>query len=342
MVELADYCQQVAAGDALNIRGGGSHAYPFPDPGDAVSLEMTAYAGVIDYHAEELVIRARAGTRLNDLIELLDEQGQMLASEPPVLGDAATVGGLIATGLSGSRRPYANPVRDLVLGVGLILEDGSYAEFGGQVMKNVAGYDVSRLVTGSFGTFGPVMDASFKVVPKPQLELTTRLELGSEAAQQLCCNLKRKGIGLSASCFLEGCLYLRVSGNDRQVRGSINTIGGEVLEDNQFWRLVDSQALPVFNEADTWRLSTDPLEPVEHEFALIDWGFGQRWLVNPGKDPRRDYEGAGHWTRVQGQGDPGAAVFQPLSPLHACLNIRLKQAFDPENRFNRHIAWEAA
>ena len=334
MIELDTLCR--AVGDSsgpLHIRGGSSRRFPLPQIRDAQAVDMAGYQGIIDYYPEELVVRVRAGTRLKELLALLDEQGQMLASEPPVHGESSTVGGMVAAGLSGSRRPYGAAIKDLMLGVGLILNDGTYAEFGGQVMKNVAGYDVSRLVCGSFGSLGPIADVSLKVVPKPECEMTTLLEVDGESAQVLTRDLRRQGAGLSASCYLQGKLLLRYSGSEGRVSGAIQEIGGDVVADEP-WGKLDSQDLAAFTGAEVWRLSTDPAEPLAADVAVADWGFGQRWLVDPSYDPRQGYEGAGYWTRVRGSKGKDIPVFQPLPELQGNLVARLKQAFDPDGRFN--------
>ena len=335
MTDLDDLCARVAeTSAALHIRGGGSRRFPLPVVENAAVLELDQYGGVIEYYPEELVVRAKAGTRLTELIRMLGDEGQMLASDPPVHDDSSTVGGVVATGLSGSRRPYGAAIKDIVLGVGLILDDGTYAEFGGQVMKNVAGYDVSRLVCGSFGILGPIADVSLKVVPRPECETSRMVTLSPEDAMILVGKLRRNGAGISASCYYAGNLYLRFSGAEKQTLKIATEVGGDEC-DNDFWSQLDGQNLSCFEGADVWRLSTHPSDPAREDFQLMDWGFAQRWLINPASDPRIDYDGQGHWTRVQCPDNVfKAATFEPLSDVHSKLMGRVKEAFDPRGKFN--------
>ncbi|UJP02208.1 MAG: glycolate oxidase subunit GlcE, partial [Nitrosomonas sp.] len=153
----------------LRIHGGGTKDFYGNPAGEQNStlLDMTDYHGIVDYEPTELVITARAGTRLADLEAVLDQHGQMLAFEPPYFGAAATLGGCVAAGLSGPRRAAAGSVRDFVLGVRMLDGKSEDLHFGGQVMKNVAGYDVARLMAGSMGTLGVLLEVSLKVLPKP-------------------------------------------------------------------------------------------------------------------------------------------------------------------------------
>jgi glycolate oxidase FAD binding subunit len=325
----------IASNQALTICGGGTR--PFPgDSKASIELHMSGYAGVVDYRPEELVVRARSGTRLTDLKTLLGAEGQMLVSDPPVHGKTSTIGGLIATGVSGSRRPYAGAIRDAVLGVSLLLQDATQAEFGGQVMKNVAGYDVSRLVCGSFGMLGPILDVSLKVAPKPEMEASVSLECSPMRAKEIIEKLTRRVSGISASCYLEGQLRLRFSGSETAVTKEISGQGGESIG-NGFWAELDNQTLAsLVATKDLWRLSTDPSEPFSEErFPIADWGFGQRWLLDPEVNPRDSYGGVGHWTRVRrSEAAFSAETFHPLSPLQMRLMRRVKSAFDSEGLFN--------
>lgn len=334
-------CETVRAaskrGQKLRIVGGETRAFLGEAlVGDYEDLSLASHEGVLSYYPAELVVRAKSGTRVADIVQLLADKGQMLAFEPPVHGESSTIGGLVATGLSGARRPYGGAVRDAILGVGLILQDGTWAEFGGQVMKNVAGYDVSRLVCGSHGILGPVTDVSLKVLPAPEVEQSISLEMQLASAQALCASLSQKVSGLSASCFLEDVLYLRFSGSEFLVRESLAKLGGEAL-DPLFWTQVSNQSLPVFEHAkDIWRLSVRPDEKTgDYAFGMMDWGFAQRWLFDPESDPRKGYQGAGHWTRFCCRtSDFEAPVFQPLPTAQLSITKGLKAAFDRQGIFN--------
>lgn len=334
--DILDAVRQASASRMpVTITGGGSRPCR---PANAVStgreVSMTDHTGIMEYHPEELVVRVRAGTRLTELIEQLTAEGQMLACDPPVHGDASTVGGLVASGLSGSRRPYAGAIRDAVLGTGVILQDGTYAEFGGQVMKNVAGYDVSRLVCGSWGILGPIADISLKVLPLPEAEESVMLALTAEEAKSLIAELIHRVSGLSASCYLGGRLALRFSGSESVVKEELDKIGGEPV-DNDFWSRLDTQDLDAFEAGDIWRLSTHTTEVSDRDYAVCDWGFAQRWLIAPESDPRENYDGTGHWTRVRTADSAfDAETFHPLPAAQMQLMQRIKAAFDPHGIFN--------
>lgn len=326
MLELKDISARVvAATSPLRIVGGDTkRRYGHVDESHE-RLEMAGHAGILDYHPAELVIRVRAGTRVAELIDTLAKENQVLAFEPPVHGEASTIGGVISAGLSGSRRPYAGAARDHVLGAGVVLFDGEYREFGGQVMKNVAGYDVSRLICGAYGTLGVVADVSLKVLPAPETEVSLALELPLAEAQSLIESLTRRVSPLSASAYSNGVMRLRLSGLESDVAGEQQSIGGEVI-DNGYWRQQD--ALASFQSASQiWRLSTHALAPVEHDYDLMDWGFAQRWLVDPATAPTSS---EGHWTCI-GNTSPS---FGSMSVLEQKLHRNLKQVFDPNGIFN--------
>jgi len=336
--QLQDTVKAAAAGgQSLRIVGGNTRAFlGEPMAGDLPELNMADHTGVISYHPEELMLRVRAGTPLAEIGNLLAAEGQMLAFEPPAYGEHSTIGGTVATGLSGPRRPYGGAVRDAVLGVGMILEDGSYAEFGGQVMKNVAGYDVSRLVCGAFGMLGPVVDVSFKVLPRPEKEASIRIQQSAEAAQALCRQLLQRVSGLSATCYEGDLLTLRFSGSGHLVDQELGRLEGEIV-DSAFWTEAGNQSLASMAASDEiWRLSTRPDEDLASSpWQLCDWGFGQRWLLDPETDPRAGYRGSGHWTRFRSRSpDAALPVFEPLPAAHLKITQKLKAAFDSAGLFN--------
>jgi len=326
-----------AQSQALRIVGGNTRAFLGELlTAETVDLNLADHTGVISYRPEELMLRVRAGTTLAEIESLLAAEGQMLAFEPPAYGEHSTIGGTVATGLSGPRRPYGGAVRDAVLGVGLILQDGTYAEFGGQVMKNVAGYDVSRLVCGAFGMLGPVVDATFKVLPKPQKEASICIARTAEEAQLLCQQLLQRVSGLSATYYEAGRLTLRFSGSHQLVDQELAQLDGETV-DNVWWAEVGNQTLASFGAAaEVWRLSTRPDEPLSSSpWHVSDWGFGQRWLLDPETDPRATYRGSGHWTRHRSRNpDASQPVFEPLPAVHEQITQRLKAAFDSAGLFN--------
>ena len=359
-------------GVSLNIKGGGSKHFLGYAPGAGIDLETRQHTGIMSYVPEELIIRVRGGTRLAEVEAILAEQGQMLAFEPPsfcsiavsggatigdaTIGDAttggATIGGAVAAGLSGSRRPYAGAVKDFVLGVGLISGEGDYNEFGGQVMKNVAGYDVSRLVCGSLGILGVIADVSLKVLPRPACEQTIRLVTPLSVGIQAARTLLQSVSTLTGAGHLHGALYLRFSGvaaavaadrsrlqKELQSAAHSDLSGGVPAEavSSDFWRSLDSQQCEPFMSAspgEVWRLSTSADEPVgDTHYDVVDWGGAQRWLVDPGYNPRDGYQGAGHWTLYKTTGS-SIERFHPLSLPVKRLHRRLKQVFDPAGILN--------
>lgn len=277
-----------AEGRPLAIQGGGSKAfYGNARVGDI--LDTRTLGGVVDYQPKELVLTARAGTPLAEIDALLAEHQQMLAFEPPHFNGAATLGGSIATGLSGPRRPYAGAVRDFVLGVRMIDGSGQALRFGGQVIKNVAGYDVSRLMVGALGTLGLITEVSLKVLPRPAAETTLQFELNEAAAIEKMNQWAGQPLPLSATSWHAGLLSVRLSGATSAVHAAQVKLGGEALKDAPaFWQRLRNQSTPFFDKRPStlnqslWRLavksSTPPLELGDAQW--IEWGGAVRWLVS--------------------------------------------------------------
>lgn len=339
--ELQERVAEAAAARAtLAIVGGGSKAFL----GRAVQgtpLDVAGHGGVVSYEPRELVLTARAGTPLSEIENLLAAQGQMLPFEPPHFGATATLGGTIACGLSGPRRPYAGSARDHVLGVRLLNGRAEVLRFGGEVMKNVAGYDLSRLQTGAFGTLGVILEVSLKVVPRPAEEITLVQERGAADSLAYLAELARKPLPLSAACHDGARLYLRLSGAATAVAQSRGLLGGETFaEGENFWRdKIKEQQHGFFDgEMPLWRLSLPPAAPWLDlpGKVLLDWGGAQRWLRSeaPAETIRQLAAAAGgHATLFRG-GDRKGEVFQPLPPAMVALHRQLKQAFDPQGLFN--------
>ncbi|MGK2951578.1 MAG: glycolate oxidase subunit GlcE [Thiobacillus sp.] len=346
----------------LIIQGGGSKTfYGNADEGEVLSTR--ALAGVVDYQPKELVLTARAGTPLTEIEALLDAQNQMLAFEPPHFSPSprpapasgegasagphpvfATLGGCIAAGLSGPRRPYAGAARDFVLGVRMIDGTGQPLRFGGQVIKNVAGYDVSRLMVGALGTLGLLTEVSLKVLPKPATETTLQFELGEAAAILKMNQWAGQPLPLSATSWHAGLLTVRLSGAASAVQVAQAKLGGEVLNDGAaFWQRLRDQATPFFDKRPLWRLAVKPTTPPLNlgEAQWIEWGGAVRWLAsNQPATTLRDVakQFGGHATLFRGNmpqpkaNDDGA--FTPLTPAVLTLHRNLKQRFDPRGIFN--------
>ena len=337
-----------AAGRPLRLRGGGTKDW-YGQQLDGEVLDTRAYAGIIDYEPTELVITARCGTPLAEIEAALAARKQMLAFEPPHFGPGATVGGVVASALSGPRRASAGALRDFVLGAVLMDGHGERLAFGGQVMKNVAGYDVSRLLAGSMGTLGLILEVSLKVLPLPLREATLRLACAEIAALRLLNEWAGKPLPISASCWHDGVLSVRLSGAEAAVSAALQVLGGEVLAPDDaaaFWLSVREQTHAFFAGAGSlWRLSLPP-----HASAvilkgrqLVEWGGAQRWLKLDGD---ADAAGGqrirqavaalgGHATLFRG-GDKAIGVFHPLAPAVEKIHQRLRQAFDPAGIFNPH------
>lgn len=331
-----------AHGTPLRIRGGGSKDFYGGAPqGDL--LDVSGYRGIVDYEPSELVLTARAGTPLTEIESALQERGQMLAFEPPHFADAATFGGCIAAGLSGPRRASAGSARDFVLGVRLLDGQGNDLRFGGQVMKNVAGFDVSRLLTGSLGTLGVLLEISLKVLPVPVAEATLRFERTAADAIALLNEWGGKPLPLSASAWLGGQFNVRLSGARAAVDAAIAQLGGERLDENaaaNFWQGIREHRDAFFTSAaPLWRLSLKSSTPPLNlpGCQLIEWGGSLRWIVTDA-DPATVREaaryGGGHATLFRG-GDKSAGVFHPLPAAMLKLHQNLKRRFDPAGIFNR-------
>ena len=325
-------------GTALAIRGGGSKAF-YGRKIRADEFTLKAYTGIIDYSPTELVISARAGTLLADIEPLLAEHKQMLPFEPPHFGDKATLGGAIACGLSGPRRPYAGAARDFVLGITCLNGSGELLRFGGQVMKNVAGYDISRTLTGSLGTLAVLLDISLRVLPCPETGISLRQETTPADAIRLMNQWAGQPLPLSASCYLDRQLTIRLSGSEPGVRAAAEKLGGDRLHDGAtFWHDLREQHHTFFlDERPVWRISIPPATaPLNLEGdCLIDWGGAQRWIKTdlPTATLRASAANAGgHATLFRG-GDRDA-VFHPLPPSLLALHQRLKHSFDPAGILN--------
>jgi glycolate oxidase FAD binding subunit len=323
----------------LIIQGGGSKTfYGNADEGEVLSTR--ALTGVVDYQPKELVLTARAGTPLAEIEALLAGQNQMLAFEPPHFGGPATLGGCIAAGLSGPRRPYAGAARDFVLGVRIIDGTGQPLRFGGQVIKNVAGYDVSRLMVGALGTLGLITEVSLKVLPKPAAETTLQFEFDEAAAILKMNQWAGQPLPLSATSWHAGLLTLRLSGAASAVHAAQAKLGGEALKDAAaFWQRLRDQATPFFDKRPLWRLAVKPTTPPLNlgDAQWIEWGGAVRWLATdlPASALREAAKTAGGHAALFRGDAPADGVFTPLAPALLGLHRNLKQRFDPNGIFNR-------
>jgi glycolate oxidase FAD binding subunit len=317
----------------LRLRGGGSKDFYGNEPRGEL-LDTRGYAGIVSYEPTELVMTARCGTLLLDIEKALEEKGRCLPFEPPHFGEA-TFGGCVAAGLSGPRRASAGALRDFVLGVKLVDGRGRVLGFGGQVMKNVAGYDISRLAAGSLGTLGLIAEASVKVLPLPACERSLELEAGEAAALESMNLWAGQPLPISATAWHGGVLRVRLSGSEPAVRAAAGKIGGTPLEKNEFWHQLREHRHAFFDGAEPlWRVALPSDRPPLGlpGDTLIEWSGGLRWLRGEGA---RDIAASagGHATLFRSQ-DRRQGAFAALDPVLMGLHRRLKSAFDPAGILN--------
>jgi glycolate oxidase FAD binding subunit len=356
LIGLAERVRQAAAAKAiLRIRGGATKQPMAGVISDAATLDMRGYAGIVDYAPTELVVTARAGTPLVELERVLAERGQCLPFDPPRFADAdgrlaGTVGGMVASGLAGPGRAAVGGVRDYVLGVLLLNGRGDLMHFGGQVMKNVAGYDVSRLVAGSWGALGAICEVSLKVLPMPVATTTLRFDMRQAEALECLHAWAGQPLPLNASVWWRDTLAIRLRGAHAAVEAAVRRLGGEVIPPelgNAFWEGLRDQRDEFFIEAREaaerqkgalWRLALPATTPVLPSFldTLIEWGGAQRWVVAPAEDTlvmHRAERAGGSAFRVTGGVGDGAGYATPLSPALLAIHRRLRESFDPDGVF---------
>lgn len=333
-------------GQALRIQGAGTKDFYGNPVRASGNLDCTGHRGLIAYEPSELAITVRAGTPLAEVEALLAAQGQQLPFEPPHFGPASagggTLGGLVATGLSGPRRPYAGSVRDALLGVKLLNGRGEVLQLGGRVMKNVAGYDVSRLMAGALGVLGVLLEVSLKVSPSPPGQLTLMQECNQAEALARLRRWARQSLPISATAWHKDQLFIRLSGSEAALAEGQRRLGGrEVAQAEPVWCELRDQRLAFFaGEAPLWRLAVRPATPAEVlPGELIEWGGALRWrrgVADPQMLRTAARAGGGHASlfRAGAAAAPADGVFTPLDPVTWRLHRQLKQAFDPDGLFN--------
>lgn len=350
MNALPDLQEQVRAAVAdrrpLRIVGGNSKRHLGREAmGERV--DISAYSGVVDYQPSELVITVRAGTTISELQEVLAGENQVLACEPPEFDGRSTVGGTLACNLSGPSRPWLGSIRDHVLGVRFINGKGEHLRFGGEVMKNVAGYDMSRLMAGAMGTLGVLTEITLKVMPLPEATLTLRRTTAAGDALRAMNGVCRSPLPLTGVCWHDGEMYVRLAGPASVIAAAAERIDGRVVPDDRgFWSGLRQMDLPFFaGTEDLWCVS---LRSTSEHFMpdanwLIDWRGARRWLAT--RCDRESIEGhlrdtGGEAWQVRGAGN-GADVFPARSEPYRAMLLRLKQALDPDGIFNpgRLYSW---
>ncbi len=333
--------QAIKSGESLSIRAGGSKDFygrSLLNVGN--ELNISNHQGILSYEPTELYIKARAGTPLKTIEKILKKNQQMLAFEPPAFTEKATLGGTIACNLSGPRRAYCGAVRDYVLGIKIINGNAEILSFGGTVMKNVAGYDVSRLMVGAMGTLGVILEASVKVVPLPEAEITLIQNISIKTALTKLHQWSVLPLPISASCFYRDNLYIRLSGTEKSIVATKQTIGGEILNEAEaFWLSIKQQTHDFFNtKLPLWRFSLASNTPVLTfgDDTLYEWGGALRWVKSSLSEEEiratpTSLNGHSSLFRSKGARDK---VFQTLPKHLLILHQNLKLAFDPHNIFN--------
>ncbi len=332
----------LAENTPLFIHGGNSKDFYGNTVNAQHSLDVSKHVGIVDYAPSELCITVCAGTPIIDIEEALARKQQILPFEPPVFTESATIGGAIAAGLSGPRRPYSGSVRDAVLGIKIINGKGEIISFGGQVMKNVAGYDVSRLMTGSLGTLGVILEISLKVIPKPEFDSTIMQPLSHEEAIDYFTSLRTSGLPVSASCYVDDHVYIRLSGSKNHIARTLKKHGWKGQENgHEFWQSIRNQTHPFFQQVDKplWRLSVSPSSPASKQLNtdnLIEWGGGIRWVAS--KTPANIVKSIANkkgGNAVLFRGDiPEVDTFPTPEPALFAIHKRLKRQLDPKGIFN--------
>ena len=333
-------------GTKLKIVGGGSTNF-MGRQSEGELISTAEHSGIVSYEPIELVLTARAGTPLVEINAALAEHNQRLAFEPPSFEGHATLGGTLACHLSGPGRPWNGSIRDHVLGIRLINGRAEELRFGGQVMKNVAGYDVSRLQAGAMGTLGIISEVSLKIMPQPIASKTIKREMNATQAIDQMNRLSGQSKPLTAACWFDNHLYLRVEGSRSAVDSTISQWQGVVIEDSDnLWAQLREHQLDYYaTQSPLWRFSVN--SNAEHflpdEDWLIDWGGSQRWLRGDfaANELESLAEHAGGQVSLYRGGDRLQDVFHTQPEALRQLHQRLKQSFDPNGIFNpgRLYSW---
>ena len=319
---------------AVTIEGEASKAFLGPRT-DGEVLSTRGHTGIIEYRPDELVVTARAGTSLSELAAVLSAENQMLACDPPRFGGRGTLGGAIAAGFSGPARPWHGSVRDGLLGVEMVNGHGEQMQFGGQVMKNVAGYDVSRLMVGARGTLGLILSASLKVLPRPEHTCTAVVDVDRIEASSRSFELLRKPYPISGTCYVDNRLHVRLSGNEAAVVDASEILGASLEVEESFWDQVRDHEHPFFQrDRPLWRVSlargaVSPSDDDQEQ--LVEWAGAQVWEYMDGARPMIDLGDGGYVT-------PFRNVTADSSNAKRSQDLyeqRLKAAFDPADIFNR-------
>ncbi|TAG49023.1 MAG: glycolate oxidase subunit GlcE [Betaproteobacteria bacterium] len=325
-----------AKGQKLQIAGGNT---PLDSAAGAV-IDTRQHTGIVEYEPNELVIVVRCGTPLADVESAMAKAGQMLAFEPPHFGEHCTIGGVVATGTSGPRRPYAGSVRDFVLGTKIIDGKGDHLSFGGKVMKNVAGFDVSRLLTGSMGTLGVITEISFKCLPLPKAQATRVFDFNATDAIEKMNRWYAEANPITATTWVDGKLYVRLAGAEPAVNTAVQKLGGESLANDTAWWADWREQKHSFFERDVplHRMSCkSTAAPLDEAVQAIDWGGAQRWVRAPLADAAKTRYWAkrhGGYATANAAGSRSSFSTDGLDAALLDTHAKIKQSFDPYGVFH--------
>jgi len=342
--------QAISNKTPLYIHGGNSKLF-YGNLVDATPLDISKHTGIINYDPSELCITVRAGTKLSDIEALLAENNQILAFEPPHYlsdqQDTATIGGTIASGISGPSRAYTGSTRDSILGVNIINGSGEIANFGGEVMKNVAGYDLSRMMVRSQGTLGVILNISVRVIPKPEHNITLAFEASQGEALSYFQDLRKNTLPITATTWLDNTALIRLSASEQVLQSCKEKVkGDERLNADSFWQGIRDHTHEFFtdnndNDKPLWRFSLPPATPEKVQLdgnELVEWGGAQRWIhsnapANIIRDIAKSQKGYATLFN-NAPNDNGVARFPKLEPALFTLHKQLKNQMDPQGIFN--------
>jgi len=343
--QMAEQVKSAAAdGTGLVISAGNSKRGLIGRSLSGQPLDVSGHTGIVSYRPTELILTARAGTRLSEIEAVIAENNQCLAFEPPLFGGDATLGGTLACNLSGPARPWFGSIRDAVLGLRLINGVGDHLRFGGEVIKNVAGYDVTRLQAGALGSFGVLAEISLKVLPRPEASKTVSRAMDRKSALAAMNAMAGSSMPLSGAAWWDGRLYLRMSGAPSSIDAAFQNLGYDSGEEEEgLWLRLRELTLPVFqSEAPLVRTMTKTTTAVarDDDEAVIDWGGAVRWSTgnNAAQSVLDRPPQDGHALLFKG-GDRTAEVRSPVDASIQALKQRLKLAFDPKNILNRGVLY---
>ncbi|MDE0412598.1 MAG: glycolate oxidase subunit GlcE [Gammaproteobacteria bacterium] len=333
---VKDACEK---GCALKIHAGNTKDF-YGRNIKGIPLSLSEHTGIVEYEPSELYITARSGTPLKEIEHVIEKEKQILPCEPPHFGAAATVGGMVAAGLSGPRRVSSGAIRDCILGVEIINGKGEYLQFGGKVMKNVAGYDVSRLMCGALGTLGILMSVTLRLLPKPVSEQTLAFPLNTSEAIQKMNSWTRTPMPITGTFHDSKNLYIRLAGSRSTIEKCAEILGGDMVDrSHAFWSDVKEQAIDFFmTDKPIWRIQVPPnTTPLKISgSSLLEWNGALRWYASEteASEIRRITEQAGGHACLFRRRSGTEDIFHPLSPHLLEIHRRLKRAFDPNGILN--------